>query len=142
VTIFDRMRSETRQGHERIEGEFRLEEILASTPAYVTLPASPHAFYKAWDPWAGPIIDDAPFLDERRKAHLLRRDLGALAGRGFEPSPAPHGAPPRRDSLAAAYGAMYVLEASSLGGAVIAREVERLRTWIGASRALALASAR
>jgi heme oxygenase (biliverdin-IX-beta and delta-forming) len=125
VTILDRLRSETRPAHDRIEGELRLDETLASTGAYVALLSSLLAFYKAWEPWASPIIDDAPFFDERRKSHLLRRDLDALAGRDIEPIPAPRAALPRRDSVAAAYGSMYVLEGSSLGSAVIAREIER-----------------
>ena len=82
-----------------------------------------HRFYQAWEPWmeASPVERD--FFEPRRKLQLVERDLAAM---GL--------APPRSDradeimlgepSLESAFGSLYVVEGSTLGGQVINRWLE------------------
>lgn len=61
--------------------------------------------------------------NERRKAHLLAQDLAALGegpGEGVPVAPAPE-----IGSVAGAFGALYVLEGSTLGGQLISRHLRR-----------------
>ncbi len=70
-------------------------------------------------------LDDAPFFDPRRRLAHLAADLRIL---GFDDAtiqilPCPRLAPPR--DRAEAFGALYVLEGSTLGGQVIAKHIGR-----------------
>ncbi len=68
------------------------------------------------------VFDFAP----RRKADLLERDLADLGGDSQTPSAAESGGrAPTIDSRAALVGSLYVVEGSTLGGRVIARNVVR-----------------
>ena len=65
-------------------------------------------------PWAEAGLD----LRRHLRAPLLRADLRAL---GVSPADAPRVPAPAIGSLAAGFGALYVLEGSALGGTLIAR---------------------
>ena len=86
-----------------------------------------YGFHAAWEPDAEAMIADPALFDGRRKLPLLRRDLRALGASDAEIE-----ALPLCDRLApmpnraAAFGAMYVVEGSTLGGAIIAHNAERL----------------
>ena len=67
---------------------------------------------------------------ERRKAHLLARDLAALGEKEEIPAmPVPFSVPeltsPKLISVAEAFGALYVLEGATLGGQLISRQLGR-----------------
>jgi heme oxygenase len=126
TTLLDRIRTETRSAHDRIERAIDIERRTASLAGYRSLLARFYGFHSVWEPAAEPIIADPSLFRRRRKAGLLSRDLRVL-GLGSEDI----AALPRCEPLvpmpnrAAALGAMYVIEGSTLGGAIIARQVER-----------------
>ncbi|KMQ81059.1 bacteriophytochrome heme oxygenase BphO [Candidatus Burkholderia pumila] len=70
------------------------------------------------------------FFDERRKAHLLSADLDELTGERRLPGTVSHADVAydllRLDTLGAAFGSMYVMEGSTLGGRFIAPHVAQL----------------
>jgi heme oxygenase len=124
--LLERLRTETRPAHDRIERAVDLESRTASRAAYRALLARFHGFHAAWEPRVEAALGDPIFFRRRSKIGLLVRDLRALGMSDDEiddlpvcdplmPLPGP----------AAALGAMYVVEGSTLGGTIIARHVER-----------------
>jgi heme oxygenase len=113
------LREATREHHDRIERRVDLTRRLASLQDYRELLARLHGFYApmevALEPHAGAIAG----LDfhGRRKAALLLEDIAALGG-GEGPAA---GGLPDVASPEHALGVLYVLEGSTLGGAVIGR---------------------
>ena len=103
-----------------------LERRISSRDAYRDLLIRFHGFHKAWEEAAADRAPDRTFFERRRKSQLLVKDLKVLGLKSDEiiqlpqcrplmPLPAPE----------AVLGSMYVVEGSTLGGAIIAREVER-----------------
>jgi heme oxygenase len=127
-TLSVRLRTETRAAHEAIEAALNLDASLASPQAYRDLLARVYAFHAGWEPVLAALIGDPVFLDPRRKLDLLAADLAHL---GLTPAQisalAPRPPAPPLTTLSQAYGALYVLEGSTLGGQLISRQVaERL----------------
>lgn len=121
-----RLKTETAVAHARIEQAFDLEARTSSLSAYRHLLARLYGFHAGWEPCAEAALSDPQFFHPRRKAKFLERDLRQL---GMTP-----GAIRRLPSCdptismrtaAESLGSMYVLEGSTLGGAIIARHVER-----------------
>jgi heme oxygenase len=75
------------------------------------------AIERHFDAWAGKLPLN---LDERRKVRWLREDLHALHAPGQTPQPKTH---LRVQSPAALLGTLYVVEGSTLGGQIIARQL-------------------
>lgn len=126
MTLLERLKIETRPAHDRIEAAIDLERRVASREAYRSLLARFYGFHAAWEAVAEAIAPDRQAFRRRCKTDLLARDLQALEMSAHEiarlprchplmPLPAP----------AAVLGSMYVVEGSTLGGAIIARDVER-----------------
>ncbi len=126
MTILARLKTETRVAHDRIEAAMDLDRRIASRDGYRDLLIRFHGFHKAWEEEAASRAPDRSFFERRRKTQLLVRDLKAL---GLEPEDITR-LPQCRPLMPlsgpeAVLGSMYVVEGSTLGGAVIAREVER-----------------
>lgn len=120
MSLHLRLRTDTRDAHDRIEAAFDLAASLASRAAYAGLLRRLHAFHRAFEAAAGPHLAGTAVGRHLGREALLRRDLAAL---GTEPdADGPGLAYPGRPE---AIGAAYVVEGSMLGGVVIAREVER-----------------
>jgi heme oxygenase len=126
MTLLERLRAETRPAHDRIEKAVDFERRASSQEAYRNLLCRFYGFHRAWEEAAAPLAPDRTCFQRRCKTHLLVKDLAALGMSSQEiihlprccplmPLPAP----------AAVLGGMYVIEGSTLGGAIIAREVER-----------------
>ncbi len=126
MTFLERLKAETGPAHERIEREIRLPERLSSREAYRGLLRRFYGFHNVWEPEAQRSLADPSFFDRRRKTHLLVRDLRALGmeDAAIEKLPLCHPVP-LMPTRAAALGSMYVVEGSTLGGAVISKEIER-----------------
>jgi heme oxygenase len=124
--LLDRLKSETRDAHDRLEGELELTSFTGSPDSYREILARFYGFHAVWEWEAGAMIADPGFFDPRRKLSLLVRDLRALGASDGEiaalPLCGPAAAMPTR---AAAFGAMYVVEGSTLGGSLIAHNAER-----------------
>lgn len=119
-----RLRTETRAAHEAIEGALDLEASLATPAAYRDLLARFYAFHAGWEPALGEAIGDPAFFDPRRKLGLLAADLAHLGlSRDEMAALAPCPPAPPLATAAQAYGALYVLEGSTLGGQLISRQV-------------------
>ncbi|WP_230530461.1 biliverdin-producing heme oxygenase [Microvirga roseola] len=126
MTLLERLKIETRAAHDRIEVAMDLDRRTASRDSYRDLLIRFYGFHAAWEEAAALRAPDRAFFGSRRKAGLLAKDLKALGMKSEEiiglprchplmPLPAP----------AATLGSMYVVEGSTLGGAIIARDVER-----------------
>lgn len=126
--IASRLREHTRPLHDRVEKAVDIPSRCASLEAYRSLLARMLGFYAPFEAsqsrldWREAGLD----FEARRKAHLLRADLSAL---GLS-EPAIDALPlrqrlPEPGSLAAGLGHQYVLEGATLGGQILAREIER-----------------
>jgi len=126
MTLLERLKIETRAAHDRIEGAIDLDRRIASREAYRDLLIRFHGFHKAWESAAAGMAPDRGFFQNRCKTRLLARDLEALglAPEEIERLPQCHPLMPL-PAPEAVLGSMYVVEGSTLGGAIIAREVER-----------------
>lgn len=105
---------------------FDLEARTSSLSAYRDLLARLYGFHAGWEPHVAVILADPKFFQRRRKVELLERDLGFLGITRAEIDRLPLCDPivPMR-TPAEALGSMYVMEGSTLGGIIIARQVER-----------------
>jgi heme oxygenase len=126
MTLLERLKVETRPSHDRIELAFDLERRIATRDSYKNLLERFYGFHRAWEQAAAPVAGNREFFERRCKTHLLVQDLHALGMtqdeiislpqcRSLMPLP----------SSQAVLGSMYVIEGSTLGGAIISREVER-----------------
>jgi len=103
-----------------------LDRRIASRDEYRSLLIRFYGFHSAWERAAGAMAPDRAFFESRCKTKLLIRDLVALDLDEDEIIRLPQCDPLMPlPSSAAVLGSMYVVEGSTLGGAVIAREVER-----------------
>jgi heme oxygenase len=126
LTLLERLKTETRPAHDRIEQVVDIESRLTSLVAYRSLLARFYGFHAVWEPRAAALIADPDFFEPRRKTALLAQDLKylGLSERDLEDLPRCAPLMPMADA-ASAYGALYVVEGSTLGGTIIGRQVER-----------------
>lgn len=120
--LLSRLKSETRDAHERIEQDLDLLSDRLTIRRYGAVLAGFHAFLRAWEPRIAAALGDDAFFEPRRKLALVDADLRAVGVATL-----PDRAIPLsfiRDR-ASAMGSLYVLEGSTLGGQLIARHAER-----------------
>ena len=126
MNLLQRLKSETARAHDRIEEEINLEAITHSISAYRNLLGRLYGFHAAWEPMAEHALADAEFFRKRRKVALLQTDLRDLGMSGDRIAKLGLCDPTvTMRTPAEAWGSMYVVEGSTLGGTVIARHVER-----------------
>jgi len=126
MTLLERLKSETRPAHDRIETAMDIGRRTTSREAYRALLCRFQGFHAAWEEAAGALAPDPGFFRQRCKRSLLEKDLKALGMTAGEIDRLPrcHPLMPLPEP-AAVLGSMYVVEGSTLGGAIIARDVER-----------------
>jgi heme oxygenase (biliverdin-IX-beta and delta-forming) len=126
VTLLERLRVETRPAHDRIEQAIDLAGRMGSLAGYRATLERFYGFHVVWEAAAEPLIADGEFFQPRKKTDLLLRDLRALGASdaAIASLPVCDGLMPL-SSPAAAFGSMYVIEGSTLGGAIISKHVER-----------------
>ncbi|MGX7704986.1 biliverdin-producing heme oxygenase [Methylobacterium sp. Gmos1] len=123
--ILERLRAGTQAAHEAIERDLAWETRVATREGYRALLARFWGFHAALEPALATVLHDDAFLDPRRRLAHLADDLRFLGldDAAIAALPRPHLALPRdRDE---AFGALYVLEGSTLGGQVIAKHIGR-----------------
>ncbi|MFD6318918.1 biliverdin-producing heme oxygenase [Methylorubrum thiocyanatum] len=125
-SLHARLREATGTAHAALERDLDWEARVATLAGYRDLLSRLRGFHAAYEPAIGAAIADAPFFDPRRRLAALDADLRALASGGAAPDALPAPAAPRLEGPGAALGALYVLEGSTLGGAVIGRHVAHL----------------
>lgn len=123
-TLHAHLREATAAAHAGLERDLDWEARVATLAGYRALLSRLRGFHAAYEPAIAAALADAAFFDPRRRLAALDADLHALSGE--VPGPRPEPAAPHLDSPGAALGALYVLEGSTLGGAVIGRHVARL----------------
>jgi heme oxygenase len=122
--LLDRLRSETRDAHMALEDALGLMRPPLQRERFVQVLQGFLAFHRAWRPRMAALIDDPTLLAPRAKAALIEQDLQALgAAEGV-------GRDARLDlgfltTPSAAWGSLYVLEGSTLGGQVISKALRR-----------------
>lgn len=126
MNLLERLKIETALAHDRIEQGFDLGARTSSRSAYRDLLARLYGFHAAWEPQAEAALAHAEFFHGRRKVDLLRTDLHELGMTDSDMRQLALCVPtvPMR-TQADAFGSMYVVEGSTLGGISIARHVER-----------------
>lgn len=115
------LRAATAASHQAIEGLLRLDEHIGRERHDLIL-AGFDRFLRGWEPQ---VLAALParlhgWFNGRSRRRFLAADLRDL---GIERAPGPAPAVPELRGLAAAFGSMYVLEGSALGGQVIARRL-------------------
>lgn len=123
--ILQRLRIETKDAHEAIERDLAWETRVATRDGYRALLARFWGFHAAIEPALATALRDDAFLDPRRRLAHLTADLRflGLADAAIAALPRPDLALPR--DRGEAFGALYVLEGSTLGGQIIAKHVGR-----------------
>ena len=115
------LREATAPAHEAIDRQLQLGADLA-LERYVRILQGFEGFLSAWEPAVAGVLppEQRAWFSGRSRLAFVRQDLALLAP-GAPSGPAPM-LPPLLNR-AAAFGAMYVLEGSALGGQVIARRI-------------------
>ncbi len=126
MTLLERLKIETRPAHDRIEQAVNLDRRIATRDSYKNLLERFYGFHHAWEQAAAPMAENRAFFERRCKTHLLVQDLQVLGMSEDDIINLPQCRPlmPLPSSIAV-LGSMYVIEGSTLGGAIISREVER-----------------
>ena len=119
MSLLTLLRRATSTAHDDLETVMGLSPDSISRERVTELLLAFAAFYRQWEDWIRRSPLDADFVRTRLKGASISRDLGAL---GVADIPDSHG--PMRlgePSLPYAFGSMYVVEGSTLGGQVINR---------------------
>ncbi len=128
-----RLRAATGETHARVEASLRLTDEPLDRDRYARILARLHGFWRGWEPRVAALLADEAFLAPRRRRHLLAADLAALGHAPDATQPCP---PPVLGSEAEAWGSLYVMEGSTLGGRSMLPHLERqlgLRDGFGCS---------
>ncbi len=99
---------------------------MATRAGYRDLLARLHGFHATWEHAIGAQLLDETFLAPRRRLALLAADLDHLGLAPAAVAALPQPGAVRLDGPAAAMGALYVLEGSTLGGQLIGRHIAGL----------------
>ncbi|KMZ11337.1 bacteriophytochrome heme oxygenase BphO [Candidatus Burkholderia humilis] len=126
--LLSRLKHETSASHTRLENALDLMRNDLQRDEYIALL---ERFYGYVAPWEDTLRHCMPaslkdFFDARRKAHLLAADLAVLSGERTVSVCMSRNDLPRFANLGAAFGSMYVMEGSTLGGRFIAPHIAKL----------------
>lgn len=115
------LKEATEKQHLSVEKSLDIMSVQA-LPGYVEKLRRFHAFYQANEPALAAYLEDhgLDFYRSRMKEPLLERDLSFLSAEARTPQPA---APLSYNNIAEAFGALYVIEGSTLGGQLISRHL-------------------
>ncbi|CAN5333949.1 hypothetical protein BH09PSE6_BH09PSE6_22090 [soil metagenome] len=125
------LRSATTQQHDALENELGLLEEPLSRDRFVVALSGFLGFHLSWEPAIAVTLGDAAGMAQRTRIDLLVQDLRAL-GCADDSIAAIAGCPEAAalaDSPAHAWGSLYVMEGSTLGGQVISRRLRDV-PWI------------
>ncbi len=121
-----RLRAETAPAHRALEEALDWQARVATLAGYRAMLARLHGFHAAWEPAIGQALADASFFDPRRRRAALEADLRHLGMPDAEIAALPRPETAHLAGPAAAMGALYVLEGSTLGGRLIGRLIAAL----------------
>ena len=123
IEAFVHLRAATRDAHERLETALDLLAPPLERVRFLHVLTRFHGLHAAWEPAVLARSDLAPVMAGRSRLAHLEADLRAL---GMDPAdvdalPACPAAAALAGTQAGAWGSLYVMEGSTLGGKVIAR---------------------
>ncbi|GLS44485.1 biliverdin-producing heme oxygenase [Methylobacterium brachythecii] len=118
-----RLRAATADAHQALEDGLQWEARIATLDGYRMLLALMRGFHAGFEPVIGQALDDEAFFAPRRRLALLDADLDRLGLDAANIAALPVITPITLATKASAYGALYVLEGSTLGGQVIGRTI-------------------
>lgn len=125
ISLLERLKQETRTSHEDLERRVDILNRLQTAESYRKLLET---FYGVYGPLEAALTRCIPEIEpwlpdvgKRMRTAALGRDLGILGNNS--PEELPLADVPLLSSLAEQFGCLYVLEGSTLGGQIIAREV-------------------
>jgi heme oxygenase len=125
--LLSRLKNETAACHTRLENALDLMRDGLRRDEYIALLRRFRGYVAPWEDAVGARMPATlrAFFDERRKAPLLAADLVQLTGERANVASIPVNDLPRLGDLGSAFGSMYVMEGSTLGGRFIAPHVAR-----------------
>ncbi|WKB53509.1 biliverdin-producing heme oxygenase [Eleftheria terrae] len=131
AALRQRLREGTANAHARLEAALDLPALGQRREACLALLQGFFGFHRAWEPALAAAIDAPDFLQPRRRLALLRHDLAALGSAPADIEALPDCAAARTlcNTTAAAWGSLYVLEGSTLGGQLITRQLQAAAWW-------------
>ncbi len=112
-----RLRRDTADAHAALEAELDLLHHL-SRPRLERVLRRFAGFHAGWEPAVARLLDESALFEPRRRLATLHADLHRL---GVDADPRTWPVPPWLNDQAAAWGSLYVMEGSTLGGQVIGR---------------------
>ncbi len=119
------LRAATRPAHDRLEGTLGLLDEHLDLGAYTQALGRFYGFWRGWEPRVAALLDDEAFLQPRRRLHLLAADLAVVGCSPHAVAALPRCPPPVLRDAAEAFGSVYVMEGSTLGGRIMERNVTR-----------------
>ncbi len=119
--LIDHLRSATRAAHMELETTLQLLEPPLSCLRFARALTGFQSFHRVWEPKVEALLGEPDMLVPRRKLALIAADLDALGHAGNEPISFDLDF---LDGAAQAWGSLYVLEGSTLGGQVISRSLK------------------
>ena len=120
--LLDRLRADTRDAHLGLEDALALMRPPLRRERFVQVLQGFLAFHRAWSLRMAVLVDDPELVAPRVKAPLIERDLQAL---GAAEAPAASPDLSFLTTRSAAWGSLYVMEGSTLGGQVISKALRR-----------------
>ena len=129
--FLQRLRSKTANSHQLIE-QNRASQLLISKEVTIVQYAhylkSLYGFIHGFEKMVFPILKHNPLLqlDERKKSHFIQADLAMLNQTAAQPNVSDEIFSTHYPTAAAAFGGMYVLEGSTLGGQIISKHLSKV----------------
>jgi heme oxygenase (biliverdin-IX-beta and delta-forming) len=127
--LLSRLKNETAECHVRLENALDLMRLEWLREDYVALLEGFYGYVAPWEDAAAAFMPERlrDFFEGRRKASLLASDLALLTGDNNHANRVTKIEwLPAMDTIGRAFGAMYVMEGSTLGGRFIAPHVATL----------------
>ena len=129
--FLQRLRSKTANSHQLIEQNSASQLLISKK---VTIAQYAHylkrlyGFVYGFEKMVFPILEHNPFLqlNERRKSHFIQADLALLNQTAAQPYVSDEIFSIHYPTAAAAFGGMYVLEGSTLGGQIISKHLSKI----------------
>ena len=123
--LHGRLRAATAEAHHALERDLDWEARIATLRGYRDLLAGFYGFHAGYEPAIGRALADEDLFGPRRRLERLDGDLRGLGLDRPAIAALPVAVPIAMGGPAAALGALYVLEGSTLGGQVIRQALER-----------------
>ncbi|WP_050453862.1 biliverdin-producing heme oxygenase [Candidatus Burkholderia verschuerenii] len=126
--LLSRLKHDTAASHTRLENALDLMRDDMQRDEYIVLLERFHGYVAPWEDAVAAALPAslAGFFDARRKTALLAADLAVLTGERDAIVPPATRDLPALPNIGAAFGSLYVMEGSTLGGRFIAPHIARL----------------